>query len=152
MPQGSVLGPVLFNFYTADLQDEIQLPCFQYADDTTIFAQRRPNDLLSFETALNDDLEKLISWSSTKNLALNPKKTKVMVMGEKQLSKQYSLQSYSPALKIRGKNLQLERCSKLFGEILNEHLSWDDHIAKVTPSCFSTISILRKFKNYMPFK
>ena len=150
VPQGSILGPVLFKLYTVDLQDE--LSCFQYADDATILAHGRPNELSSLETALNEDLEKLVSWSSSTNLALNPKKTKVMVISTEQLSKQHSLQSYSPALKIREKDLQLERCSKLLGVILNEHLSCDDHIAKVTSSCFCTMSILRKFKNHMPFK
>ena len=152
MPQGSILGPVLFNLYVTDLHHKIQLPCFQYADDTTVLAHGRPNNLSSLETALNEDLEKLISWSSTTNLALNPKKTKVMVMSTKQLSKQHSLRSYSPVLKVGEKNLEREHCSKLLGVTLNEHLSWDDHIAKVTSSCFCTISILRKFKNLMPFK
>ena len=152
VPQGSILGPVLFNLYVTDLQDKIQLPCFQYADDTTILAHGRPKDLPSLETALNEDLEKLISWSSSTNLALNPKKTKVMVMSTNQLSKKHSLQSYSPVLKIGAKHLEREHCSKLLGVTLNEHLSWDDHIAKVTSSCFSTMSILRKFRNLMPFK
>ena len=75
-----------------------------------------------------------------------------MVISTKQLSKQHSLQSYSPVLKVGEKNLEREHCSKLLGVTLNEHLSWDDHIAKVTSSCFCTISILRKFKNLMPFK
>ena len=152
VPQGSILGPVLFNLYVTDLQDKIQLPCFQYADDTTIFAHGRTNKLSSLETALKGDLEKLISWSSSTNLALNPKKTKVMVISTKELSKQNILQNYSPDLKITDKSLEREHCSKLLGVILNEHLSWDDHIAKITFSCFCTISILRKFKNLMPFK
>ena len=45
VPQGSILGPVLFNLYVIDLQDKIQLPCFQYADDTTIIVHGRPNNL-----------------------------------------------------------------------------------------------------------
>lgn len=81
--QGSTLGPVLFNLYIADLQDKVQLRCFQYADDKTIPAHGRPSDLSSLDTALKEDIEQLVSWSSSTNLAINPKKAKVVVMSKK---------------------------------------------------------------------
>ena len=37
VPQGSILGPVIFNLYVADLQKELQCDCYQYADDTTFY-------------------------------------------------------------------------------------------------------------------
>jgi len=45
VPQGSVLGPILFNLYTVDLQDEIDGPACQYADDTTIYSHCKPSTI-----------------------------------------------------------------------------------------------------------
>ncbi|XP_065068197.1 uncharacterized protein LOC135693593 [Rhopilema esculentum] len=152
VPQGSILSPDLFNLYFTELQNKIELPCFQYADDTTILAHGKPNDLSSLETAPNEDLAKLTSWYSSTNLALNPNKTKIMVMSTKQLSKHHNLEDYNPVLKIGEKYLEREHCSKMLGVVFNEHLSLDDHIAKVTSSCFYSMSVLRKFKYLMPYK
>lgn len=83
------------------LQREMEQPCFQYADDTTIVAQRRPNNCYYLENAMENDLVKLNAWSASADLALNPRKTKVMILSTKQLSRHHSLDDFSPALKIR---------------------------------------------------
>ena len=57
----------------------------------TYFAHERPNDLSSFDTALNGDLEKFVFCLYLKNLALNRKKAKIVVFCIKQLSKQHRL-------------------------------------------------------------
>ena len=51
MPQESILGPVLFNLYAADLQKKLDCPCYQYADDTTFFLHTKVADL---GTCVND--------------------------------------------------------------------------------------------------
>ena len=45
VPQGSILGPVIFNLYVADLQSELQCDCYQYADDTTFYIHSKPCDI-----------------------------------------------------------------------------------------------------------
>ena len=152
VPQGSILGPVLFNLYVTDLQGEMEQPCFQYADDTTIVVQGRLKNRCSLENAMNNDLVKLNSWSVCANLALNPRKTKVMVLSTKQLSRHHNIDDYSPSLKIGQQQIVREKSAKLLGVILDQHLLWEEHVNKVTSSCFGALSILKKFKNIMSQK
>ena len=149
VPQGSILDPVLFNLYVTDLQGQIEQPCFQYADDTTIIVQGRPKSCCSLENAMNRDLMKLNSWSAS---ALNPKKTKVMLLSTKQLSRHHNLDNFTPALKIGEQPIEREKSAKLLGAILDQHLLWEEHINKITSSCFGALAIVKKFKNIMTLK
>ena len=75
LPQGSILGPVLFNIYVADLQDIINVKCFQYADDTTIYDHAKLSDLNSCRNTIYQSINKLSVWSEESTLAFNNDKT-----------------------------------------------------------------------------
>ena len=80
VPQGSILGPVLFNIYVADLQDNLNVKCFQYADDTTIYDRAKISDLNSCRNTIYQSINKLSVWSKESTLAFNNDKTKVMIL------------------------------------------------------------------------
>ena len=85
VPQGSILGPVLFNLYVADLQRELDCPCYQYADDTTFFLHTKVADLGKCVNDMNRAISRLGKYSSDSNLALNEYKTKWMLLSTKQM-------------------------------------------------------------------
>ena len=88
VPQGSILGPVLFNLYVNDLSSALscEVVCSQYADDTTMYTHFRPSDLEVGQSVIQEALNKLSDWSLECSPALNPKKTKVMMLSSAQMS------------------------------------------------------------------
>ena len=122
VPQGSILGPMLFNLYVSDLQDHLpsSIGSFQYADDTTIYSSCPAPEL---RTAV----QLLSSWSNDSHLALNSKKTKTMLLSTSQMSHVHSLDKNRPAITISDSTLEYVNVSKLFGVHFHQHLNWDEH-------------------------
>ena len=81
VPQGSILGPMLFNLYVSDLQDHLRssIGSFQYADDTTIYSSCPAPELQICAQELNSTLNTVSSWS-------NSKRTKTMLLSTNQMS------------------------------------------------------------------
>ena len=75
VPQGSVLGPLLFILFPADLGDNLENKIVSYADDTSFFARiSNPSERISVARSLNRDLAKIQSWCELWGMKLNPKK------------------------------------------------------------------------------
>ena len=77
VPQGSILGPMIFNLYVSDLHEVIpsSMECVQYADDTSLYSHFDVKELDSRAVDTNETLVSITSWSQDFNLALNPAKT-----------------------------------------------------------------------------
>ena len=92
------------------------------------------------------------SWSSSAQLALNPTKTQAMLLSTSQMARVHSLHENRQLLEIDEKVVQYVQQSELLGVNFHEHLKWDEHVKEVSKSCYSTLSILRKIKNFTGFK
>ena len=84
MPQGSVLGPLLFLIYINDLEEGIRIVLLKFADDTKIF---RKISNSSDTRLLQEDLDALVQWSKKWQMAFNVEKCKVMHMGKQKEEK-----------------------------------------------------------------
>ena len=148
VPQGSILGPVIFNLYVSDLQSYVQGKCHQYGDDTTLYQHTKVSQLEEAVTDMNANIERLGPFSDDSNLAVNKSKTKWMLASTPQMDRVHSLDKKPLSLVYNGSSLERLRVAKLLGVHL---LTWNEHITKTLSSCYSTLAVLRKVRYIAPF-
>lgn len=81
VPQGSVLGPLLFLIYINDITYSVSNKCLLYADDTSLF--NVVDDPALSASTLNSDLQNIIEWSDNWQVTMNSKKTNSMIISVK---------------------------------------------------------------------
>ena len=142
IPQGSILRPMIFNLYISDLRDNIDLTtfCSQYADDTSLYTHCAVRELESTTCDLNESLTKLGSWSKDSNLALNPNKTKFMVLSTQQMSSHHKLVDRALNFTVGDNSLERVESTKLLGVNIHSNLKWNKHLAA---SCHGTLATLK---------
>ena len=90
VPQESILCPVLFNIYVADLQSELSTKGYQYADDTTLYIHAKPKNLEFLRKITGDTLSQLSEWSDRNSLALNSTKAKLMIISIREMPSKHT--------------------------------------------------------------
>ena len=145
VPQGSLLGPLLFITYINDLPSvvmncEIQL----YADDTLLFYSG--DSISDIEFHLSQDLNNMINWLENNFLFLNYAKTKVMLVGTHQRLARVT----NFSITARNKSLDRVYQFKYLGVILDPCLSWNDHIDYIASKISSRLGMLRKARKIIP--
>ena len=143
VPQGSILGSLLFLLYINDLSKASDLVEFiLFADDTNIFCADK--DLYSLSIMLNNELHKISTWVKANILSINVDKTKFMIFKtrSKQLPHNFELYFDNHLVNQTG---QLQ----FLGVILDEKLSWKPHISYITNKISKSIGIIRKYSFYL---
>ena len=142
VPQGSILGLLLFLIYINDLPKVSHVfSMLMYADDTTLYCNL---DDSTSDILLNNELTKITDWLSSNKLSLNVKKTKFMVFHTPQRRVNYS------TLKLN--NVNIERVSQFnfLRVILASSLKWDKHFAHVSLKISRVIGVLYRLKHIFP--
>ena len=144
VPQGSILGPLLFSIYINDIQNSTKYFDFiKYADDTSLI---NSNICIGRDnlTIINDELNKVYTWLCTNRLSLNIKKTKFMIFH----NKNKKIIHLVPNITIN--NIMIERVEdfNFLGITINEMLNWNTHISKLSTKVSKSIGILYKLKSF----
>ena len=138
VPQGSILGPLLFLIFINDIVDDIQSTVKLFADDTSLYLiVDEPNTAVE---TLNNDLSKIHTWSKQWLVSFNPNKTETMT-----LSRKLNKPVHQPLLMD---NTQISTVSehKHLGVVLSDNGGWQNHIDLVCKKAYNRINILCKFK------
>jgi hypothetical protein len=145
VPQGSILGPLLFLLYVNDIfrvSEEI-FPII-FADDTNVFLEGR--NLTDICNSLCFELKKVSHWLQANKLTLNIKKTQYMCFRSirKKIDANHSIN-------IDGEPVTFVNSCKFIGVTLDPYLRWDSHIKVVKAKVAKGIGVLCKAKKYLNF-
>ena len=152
VPQGSILGPLLFVLYTKELEAIAQhhgITVKLYADDTQLYLSFKNDTLLEMEEKLQNCLHHIRVWMSENFLKLNPEKTEIMVLARKRDT------SPNPDTIFTAENQPPTKTSasvRNLGAYIDPQLNFSGHVSKVVRDCSLSLMNLWKIGKNLTFK
>ena len=134
VPQGSVLGPLLFLIYINDLASVVKCNLKMFADDTCLYVT--VDDPTSSATTLNDNLNNIKHWANQWLVKFNPDKIKSMVLTNKNVV-------HTP-LYFNNKHIEQVHQHKHLGLLFNTRLSWKDHVSEIIQGVSKLLDVMHK--------
>ena len=150
VPQGSVLGPILFSTYISPIAQIVanhSLLHQQYADDTQLFVAIDSRDPQQNISLLQNCLTDLRQWLSHNGLCFNPSKSDAVIFGTHQ---RLNCIPAIHSINVAGTPVQLSNSVTTLGVTLDSHLSFQNHINSICKSCYFHIKALRHIRSSLP--
>ena len=146
VPQGSVLGPLLFLIYMNDLPQCIcHSKVILFADDTTLYCSS--TNIVELHEQINNDLKIMIDWFRTNKLSLNTSKTNYLIISP---PRQHARPLENLKLKIGEDIIERKKSCKFLGVFIDENLKWDEQIKNVHSKISKSLYALNRSKRLVP--
>ena len=148
VPQGSVLGPVLFTLYSQPLSDVISVhncDYHKYADDTELSKSASPDQFLSVQSCIQTCIDDVLLWMNSNKLKLNTDKTEVMPVGSASCLESVD----SEYANTGGNSVPFKTLVKYLGVHLDKTLSMQKHISSICCASFLELWCIASVRPYL---
>ena len=142
VPQGSILGPLLFLLYINDMQNCSKLvSTILFADDTNIFHSH--SCLKDLNLIMQDEINKIADWITSNKLSLNTAKTKFILFRSSNKKLKHNI-----TISINEQPIKQVKNTTFLGVIIDEYLTWNDHIDLLTKKIIKSTGIISKIRHF----
>ena len=145
VPQGSILGPLLFVLFVNDLPNAVEESSINtFADDTAIYSADSNPKVLG--DRMERDLGRVTNWIHSNGLSLNVAKTQLMVLSRRGRREE----AVAVQMKVNEVELQQQDCVRYLGVEIDRDLTWKAHIERVHHQCMGKLAAIRRAGSYLP--
>lgn len=149
VPQGSVLGPLVFTLYTADFQNFLKyMSGHQFADDYQLQLSFDKTQVIDAKNQINEDLATIHRVSQQHGLILNATKTQAILFGSNRR------QCFENGFKISidQTDIEFSDCVKNLGVMIDYNLRYESHVSKLLQKSYGKLKMLYLHKDYLSTK
>ena len=146
VPQGSILGPALFNIYINDLPSVPKVGSLEcYVDDSQLYLSFPVSDATLAADQLTEDLRNIAAWCCKNSLLINSDKTKCLVLGSPQMLTKLP---DDLSITLLSKEITPSKSVKNLGvTVMDCNLTYDEHVTQVTSKCIGSLCQINRVKH-----